>query len=465
MREAAQAELLLRRAVGASLAAWARLALPSGQVPAAHHLALIAALEGVASGATPRLLVHMPPGSAKSTYASILFPAWWFAQRPQSAVIAACHTLGLAEHFGRQLRALIAEHATRLGYALQPDDRAARRFATSTGGRYFATGVRGPVVGRRADLILIDDPIRSQAEADSRARRDELWDWYRSDLLTRLKPGGRVVLVMTRWHPDDLGGRLADAGGDPPWQVLRLPAVAEEGDPLGRVPGAPLWPEWEDGVALAAKRAAVGERAWAALYQQRPRLRRGGMFATARIAVLDVAPPVVQVVRGWDLAATAATSGDPDWTAGVKLGRTADGTWVVLDVARMRGGPGEVERALASHAAADGVPVLVGLPQDPGQAGRAQLSYLTRQLAGFRVKGSPETGSKETRAMPVASQVEAGNVSVVRGAWNQAFLEELEAFPLGAKDDQVDALARAFMLLTEGAVAPARRVAVPVLAR
>src|SRR6185437_2201414 len=338
-RTAARREKDLRRRVRASLAAWATLALePTGQVPAAHHRLLMAALESLARGTTRRLMVQMPPGAAKSTYASILFPAWWFARRPESSVIAACHTLSLAEHFGRTLRGLIAEHAARLGYALEPGNRAARRFATSTGGQYFATGVTGPIIGRRADLILIDDPIKSQAEADSRVHRERLREWFRADLSTRLKPAGRIALIMTRWHPDDLAGRLLDlaesdrrAAG---WTVLRLPAVAEADDPLGRAEGAPLWPEWEDAETLAARRAALGERGWAALYQQRPRLREGGLFAIDRIPLLDAAEAfpersVRDTVRAWDLAATAGPTGDPDWTVGLRLARTRTGTYLV----------------------------------------------------------------------------------------------------------------------------------------
>src|SRR5579875_1878252 len=471
-RAEAKAERELRRRVRSSLADWAELALaPTGQVPAPHHRLLMDALERVARGTTRRLMVQMPPGAAKSTYASVLFPAWWFARRPQSSVIAACHTLSLAEHFGRSLRALVTEHGPRLGYALEPGNRAARRFATTTGGQYFATGIAGPIIGRRADLVLIDDPIKSQAEADSRAHRERLWDWFRADLTTRLKPGGRIVLIMTRWHPDDLAGRLLEEAAldrrSAGWTVLRLPALAEEDDPLGRAPGAPLWPEWEDAESLAQKRAVLGERGWAALYQQRPRLREGGLFAIDRLPVLDAAEAEAPLrsVRAWDLAATAGHAGDPDWTVGLRLSRTANATYLVEDVVRLRGGPGAVEAAIRATAERDGRSVAIGLPQDPGQAGRAQLAYLTRQLAGHRVHGSPESGSKETRAMPVASQAEAGNLSVLRAPWNRVLLEELRDFPHGAKDDQVDALSRAFGMLAEAQGTPARRVNMGLLAR
>jgi predicted phage terminase large subunit-like protein len=171
------------------------------------------------------------------------------------------------------------------------------------------------------------------------------------------------------------------------------------------------------------------------------------------------------VVRGWDLAATSEVGGhDPDWTVGVKLGRDDRGRFIVLDVVRIRGTPHQVEEAVGEAARVDGRAVTIGLPEDPGQAGKHQANYFIRQLAGYRIDTSRETGSKLTRAAPVASQVEAGNVVIVRATWNHAFLEELRDFPFGHKDDQVDALSRAFTVLTEKSH-PVRRITLPVLMR
>jgi predicted phage terminase large subunit-like protein len=444
---------------------WCRGVLkPLGQKPARHHKALLGELQRLAGPRGPdRLMVLMPPGSAKSTYASLLFPAWWFTRHRRSAVIAASHTAELAAHFGRGLRNLVAEHTGTLGYGLAKDNHAAHRFRTSAGGEYFATGVEGPVTGRRADLVVIDDPIKSHAEADSAQARDRLWDWYRSELVTRLKPGGRIVLVMTRWHEDDLGGRLL-ASGDA-WTTLRLPALAEADDPLRRAAGEALWPQWEDATALARKRETVGNRVWQALYQQAPTSPAGLLFPAHRIGVVDAVPAGLRAVRAWDLAATAAVAGrDPDWTVGVKLARHPDGRLFVLDVVRLRAGPNEVAQAILATAGQDGAGVAIGLPQDPGQAGKVQVAWLATMLAGYRVVASAETGAKATRATPVAAQVEAGNLAVLRGGWNKDFIEELREFPQGRKDDQVDALARAHGMLAVQA-APARRVSLSFLAR
>ena len=447
-----------------SLSGWAAAALrPDRQTPARHHRLLLDRLDLLRTGKIDRLMVLMPPGSAKSTYASVIFPAWWLARHPGHAIIAACHTNNLATHFARRVRNLAAEHAAELGYEITPTQRANTDWTTTSGGGYFAAGVRGPVTGRRADLVLLDDPIKSHAEADSVVLRDNLWDWYRSDLLTRLKPNGRVVLIMTRWHEDDLGGRVLDSPDG--WDVLKLPALAEAGDPLGRRLGEPLWPEWEGAAALARKRAAVGPRVWSALYQQDPRPDKGAMFRIQAIGTLDAAPAPTRMVRAWDLAATAATEGrDPDWAVGLKLSRDAQGRFTVHDIVRLQGSAHEVEQAIRNTAAADGREVAIGLPQDPGQAGKQQVSWLASRLAGHHVASSPETGSKLVRAGGVAGQVEAGNFAVVRAPWNRAFLDELQAFPSGRKDDQVDALSRAFAMLTDLPTA-ARRMSMPYLAR
>ena len=324
-------------------------------------------------------MILMPPGSAKSTYASVVFPAWWFTQHPKTSIISASHSLSLAEHFSRRVRTLIQVKQPILGFDVSLDQRAKGSWTTSNGGEYLAVGVHGAIAGRRADLIIIDDPIKSQADAESVRQRDHIWQWYRSDITTRLKPGGRVVLIMTRWHPDDLGGQLLEHAG-PEWRVVRLPAIAEADDPLGRVVGTPLWPEWEDSAALLRKREMIGERAWAALFQQMPLPSGGRLFSIDRIMATQPAQDVLATVRAWDLAATNLTGqNDPDWTVGVKLARDSNGRYIVLDVVRIRGTPHQVEGLILSTAQKDGTKVTISIPEDPGQAGKSPnvLPYAT----------------------------------------------------------------------------------------
>lgn len=437
-----------------------------GRKPAPHHQLLLEQLQAISDGTIDRLMILMPPGSAKSIYSSIYFPVWWFTQHPASSIIMVSHTASLADHFGRQARNLVADQAVRLGYDLALGNRASGRWQTSDRGEYFASGVHGPITGHRADLALIDDPIKTVSDVSNARLREGLWNWYRSELMTRLKPGGRVVLVMTRWHEDDIAGRLQEREATQ-WRILRLPALAEADDPLGRDDDTPLWPEWESESNLERKRTSVGERVWNAMFQQAPKPTNGGIIRTNCIDTLDDPPALNSghTVRAWDLAATVADgSSDPDWTVGIKLQAEPQGRYVVLDVVRVRGSPHEVTETIAATARRDGIAVPVGLPEDPGQAGKTQIAFLSNVLRGYRVKSSPETGAKTTRVMPVASQIEARNFCVVRATWNHTFLEELRDFPNSRKDDQVDALSRAFSMLTS-TDAPARHLNLPFLSR
>jgi len=435
-----------------------------GQVPAAHHELLIEKLQAVADGRCDRLMIQMPPGSAKSTYGSILFPVYFLGLHRQAQVIAAAHTASLAGYFGQRVRRVIDEHGGWLGMKIAKESKASSRFALEGAGEYFSAGVRGPITGRRADLIVIDDPIKSWAEAESQIFRDALYDWFRGELTARLKPGGRVVLIMTRWHEDDIAGRLltTEAG----WECLRLPAIAEAEDALGRQPGEVLWPEWQGRQEIDRRRLEVGERAFAAMYQQAPRPPDAALFKAERVRVLVEAPPVRQALRAWDLAASLPSAGrSPDYTVGLKLGVTPENLLVVLDIVRFQGTPGQVEARIQETARQDGAGVIVALPQDPGQAGAAQIAMLTRCLAGYRVMTSPERDSKVNRAMPAATQVDAGNLAAVAAPWNDALLAELKTFPHGNKDDQVDALSRAVNTLATLTSQPARRLNMSLLSR
>lgn len=459
----AAAELLRRRAARRSLLAWCELALaPLGFEPAAHHRLLIGELEHVARTPGDRVIVTMPPGSAKSTYTSVLFPAWFMAQGARRNIIAASHTMTLAEAFSGRVQSQIREHASTLGFALATEN--VKRWTTTAGCEYLPAGVGGAVTGFRADLGLIDDPVKSREDADSEVMREKAWSWYLADFRTRLKPGGRIAIVTTRWHEDDLAGRLLrQYPGE--WRVVNLPALAEEGDALGRTVDEPLWSDdaYGFGAELIGKRAeyekAGSMRDWYALYQQSPRNPEGALFRTAQIGVIDATPAGGRTVRGWDLAATESDGGrDPDWTVGVKLTAHADGRWTIDEVTRLRGGPAEVERAIVNTAHQDGRAVRISLPQDPGQAGKAQIAYLTSKLAGYSVSSTPETGDKATRAAPAAAQVNVGNVSMVRATWNAPLIDELRDFPTGRKDDQVDAFSRAFGALTTASRATTQRL-------
>lgn len=456
----ADSELLLRllqertrRSCRTSLAAWSVEALaPIELRPAPHHLWLIQHLQDVAEGRCSRLMVFMPPGSAKSTYATVLFPAWFLARKPRLSVIGASHTADLAEGFSRRVMSLVRDHGDILGYGLENE--AVSGWSATNGGHYKAAGVGGPITGRRADLAIIDDPVKSRAVAESPVERDKVWSWFTADLRTRMRPGGAIVLIMTRWHEDDLGGRLLETQRDL-WRVLKLPAIASDDDPLGRAPGEWLW-DGDAAYGYGAELRRVHQEAqasgamrdWGALYQQDPKPAEGGLFQVSRVSCLPAMPAGGLTVRAWDLAATENLgTRDPDWTVGLRMTKHPDNSFVVDDVVRLRGRPEEVEKVILATASRDGRSVRIGIPQDPGQAGKSQVLYFTRKLAGYRVESSPVTGSKETRAAPFASQVNVGNVKIVEGGWNKPFLEELGGFPAMTHDDQVDAASWGFGML------------------
>jgi predicted phage terminase large subunit-like protein len=444
-------ELQHRRECRRSLNAWCTHALaPLGQVPAAHHRLLIAELQRVADGLCDRLMIFMPPGSGKSRYTSQLFPAWLLSRGIQ--LIGASHTDDLAEDFSAKVQAYVAENAATLGFGLRGT--AVGRWYTTNRGAYLAAGVRSAIPGFRADGVVIDDPVKGRAAADSVADRKKVWDWYNGDLERRLTPRSFIVLMHTRWHESDLAGMLL-ATEPHRWRVLNLPAEAEDNDQLGRLPGEWLWSDdaYGYGASLPGIKKSLEDRGatreWASQYQQRPRPPEGALFKTLKIEILDAVPAGGSAVRAWDLASTSQVgTNDPDFTAGVKLRRLPEGRFVIEDVVRFRGGPDEVEAAIVNTAKRDGKSVRIGLPLDPGQAGKQQVLYLTRKLSGFTVESSPESGDKATRAAPVASQCNVGNLAVVKAQWNAALLDELAFFPAGSKDDQVDALSRAFAMVS-----------------
>lgn len=406
------------------------------------HLRLIQAhLDRVTRGDCKRLMLFLPPRHGKSEQATIRYPVWRLEQRPETRVCIGCYNQQFAERFGRRSRQL----AERRGL-LAKDRTAAKEWETQGGGVYRSCGVGSAPMGEGFDLIVIDDPVKSREEAESEAYRERAWEWY-GDLFTRREPGCALVLIQTRWHEDDLAGRLLKAqgeGGDT-WEVVSLPALAEEGDPLGRSEGEALCPERFDAAELLQTKAVLGSYGFAALYQQRPGPREGGFFQRAWFDVVPAASAAGFRVRCWDFAATADGG---DYTCGVRMCRSPEGVFFVEDVIRGQWGPGDRDRIILQTAAADGKAVRVQLEQEPGSGGKTMALAVIRLLAGYPVQAEPSTGTKETRADPLAAQAQAGNVKLVAGDWLKPFLEELCSFPHGAHDDQVDAASGAFAKLT-----------------
>lgn len=439
----------------------AELFQPIESAIAHHHRLLLAKADEVSKRPHGRLMVFMPPGAAKSTYASVVFPSRYLGEQGGRRVILASYGDDLARKMGRRTRSIIRQPRYQhiFGTALTADSAAAQEFALTNGSEYMACGILSGITGNRANGLLIDDPIKGREQAESETIRNKTWDAYQDDLLTRLIPGGWIIYIATRWHQDDIAGRIlpeswagesgriACRDGNE-WEVLCLQARCEvDNDPLGRQQGEYLWPEWFDQKHWAQFESSP--RTWSALFQQLPVPSDGDLFKPDQLRTIEAIPAEqVTWVRGWDLASTV----DGDWTAGIKLGRHENGRWIIGDMQMFRRGPDERDAAIINTAAQDGRQVTIDIPQDPGQAGKTQVLYLTRQLAGYRVFSSPETGDKRTRAEPFAAQVNVGNVDIVHGPWNKQLIESMRGFPgSGTPDDPIDAASRAFARLLDKA--------------
>jgi predicted phage terminase large subunit-like protein len=411
---------------------------------------LLAELEDIADGVNDRLMVFMPPGSAKSTYGSMLFPPWYMAQHPDHMVITASHTHELAARWGRKCRNLVSEHGLALGIGLALGDSAADRWSLSSGGEYFAAGVGGSVTGRRAELVVIDDPVRSREDADSETIRNKTADWFRSDLLTRLKPGGRIVIIQTRWHEDDLSGRLLEAmkaGGDQ-WRVISLPALAGSDDPLGRKPGEALWPEWEDEAALHRKRKALLPREWSALYQQNPVPDDGDYFKADWIRRYADKPDLkdMRVIGASDYAVTANGG---DYTTHIVVGIDPIGRPHVLDLWRQQATP-DVWIDAWCDLVRQWKPI--EWAEETGQINAAVGPFIVRRAAERQAytyrRGFASRHDKAIRAQSIRGRMAQLGLYVPADApWASDFIAELMQFPAGKHDDQVDALSLVGQLL------------------
>jgi predicted phage terminase large subunit-like protein len=430
-----------------------------GEVPALHHRLICSELESVARGKRKRLMILAPPGSAKTTYTSRLFPAWYFAFRPRSSIIGVSHTQELAETNSGHVQRIVRENGPTLGYSLSND--AKGRWGTDNHAAYLAGSVGAAILGFRANVAVIDDPFRSRQEAESKTVRDHTWDWFHSDLTTRLTPDGAIILIATPFHEDDLMCRLQrEQAGE--WKVLRLPAISEgDGDPLGRPEGTPLWnddaygygPRLLEIYAAAERDGQMHE--FTSMYQGLPRPREGAMFKPGMIPIIEpsMVPNILEKVRAWDLASSAKG----DFTVGILLGRAYDhayeNRYIVLDVVRFRGPPEVVRATVKAVADSDDPMTKIWLPKDPAQAGADQADSYIRMLTGRAVAAERMSGDKATRADAAASQANIGRIGMVRAQWNAPFTEELAAFPRGQHDDQVDALSLAFSKLEKTSLA------------
>ncbi len=240
-----------------------------------HQLFLYKALHRITTGKCKRLIITMPPRHGKSETVTVRYAAWRLERDPKLNIILGSYNQKLANRFSRRIRAIVEERIP-----LAKDKRSADEWETNVRGGVKAVGVGAGITGFGGSLVIIDDPVKNRAQAESRTMRDNVWDWFNDDIYTRLEPGASIILIQTRWHEDDLAGRLLkqSADGGEAWEKVDLPALAEDGDPLGRPIGKALWPERYSAEALEAIRRQQGTYSFSALYQQQPVPSDGGLF-------------------------------------------------------------------------------------------------------------------------------------------------------------------------------------------
>lgn len=416
-----------------------------GYRDAAHHRLIARKLEAVERGDVRRLMINMPPRHGKSMLASEFFPAWYLGRNPDHYVIAATYAQELADDFGRKVRNQIADPSFQAifpGVGLKSDSTSSRRFhltqpldsfSTGQNGAYFAVGVGGPLTGRGAHLLLIDDPVKNREEADSELIRKKTKDWYTSSAFTRLMPNARIVIIQTRWHEDDLSGWLLAEHADEGWDVLTLPALSDAGEAL--------WPEQYDAETLQTISRMVGSRDWSALYQQRPSPEEGDYFRLEWLHEYTTHPPI-EIMKVYIASDYAVTSEGGDFTVHLVIGIDPAGRMWLLDIWRKQASSDVWVEAWCD---------IVGrykpaqAAEESGQINAGVGPFLTKRARERDVhtwrRQFVSRHDKAVRAQSIRGRMAMNGLMVPKSApWLNDFKAELASFPAGKHDDQVDAL-------------------------
>lgn len=433
-QQAAASELLARRKARASLLGFTQYTNPA-YVAAPHHALIADALEGVERGEIKRLMITMPPRHGKSELASRRFPAWCLGRNAEKQIIAASYNSDLANDFGREVRNIVhsPEFGALFNVELAQDSKAANRWHTDKGGMYVAAGVGTAITGRGADILLIDDPFKDREEADSELRRQRVWDWYTSTAYTRLMPGGAIVVINTRWHDDDLSGRLLaeqESEGDK-WELLSLPAIDAKGEAL--------WPDWYPLDRLEQIKSVLPARDWNALYQQNPIPDDGDYFKAGWFGEYDELPENLRMYGASDYA---VTDGDGDYTEHGIAGADSNNNLYIADWWR-----GQTTSDVWIEKKCD--LILAHSPQcwfgEAGPIRRAIEPFLMRRMqareAYCRIEWLPSIHDKPTRARPIQAMASMGKIFLPKNApWKHELLSQLLRFPAAKFDDGVDVM-------------------------
>lgn len=465
----AATELLRRRRARTSLTSYARYIevpgaplteaddeeqfKPVETVLAQHHEIILSATQRCIERHSGRTMLFLPPGSAKSTYATVVSPTWAMGKWPGFKVIGASYGSDLMRKFGRRMRSIVKQQAFNalFGTSLSAESAAADEWALDNGSEFMGGGILSGITGNRADFIPLDDPIKGRQEADSEVTRQRTVEAYQDDILTRLKPGGSVMLTQTRWHEADLAGSIlpenynGESGmiqcrDGSEWEVICIPAQAERvDDPLARQVGEYIWPEWFPESHWDTFRRIP--RTWSALYQQRPAPDSGDYFKKEWIHLSESLPEraSLRVYGGSDYA---VTSNGGDYTVHVALGLDPEGKPWLLDLWRAQASSDVWVEAFCDL-------VLkwspIGWAEETGQIKSGVGPFLTRaqlsRAAYVAREQFPTRGDKAIRAQSFRGLIATRGLYIQKDApFISDLISEMMSFPVGVHDDQVDAL-------------------------
>jgi predicted phage terminase large subunit-like protein len=407
------------------------------------------------NGERPKLVLMAPPQHGKTEQVKD-FIAWVAGKQPDLKTILASYSDELGVAVNKDFQRIMTSERYVAIFRHRLGDSGSGWLRNSNvleyvdhRGSFRNTTVEGQITGQGLDLGIVDDPIKGRGEASSKPVRDKTWAWFMDDFFTRFSDSAGLLMIMTRWHLDDPVGRLIERF--PEAKILRYPAIAEE-DEKNRRKGEALFPEHKSLQFLIERRKAMYQASWESEYQQNPIPVGGGMFPIEKVQIVPALNPseIKRSVRYWDKAGTADGGA---YTVGVLMHLLHDGRCVVGDERRGRWSALDRERVIKSTAEMDKQAFprhSVWVEQEPGSSGKESADATIRMLAGWKVRADRVTGNKEDRAQPYAAQVQAGNVLLLAGEWNRAFLDEHEMFPAGKFKDQVDAASGAFNKVTSG---------------